>query len=385
MHDNGITPKAWYQAACENSGFVCDARQAMALEELEALWHKLREFKARRDRFFGRSLLSPEVPKGLYIWGDVGRGKTFLLDCFYHCVPFRRKRRVHFHNFMIEVHQEMKRRAGERDPLMAVADSIARSVRLLCLDEFHIDDIADAMILGRLLEALLDRGVVLVTTSNYPPDGLYPNGLQRRSFLPAIALLKRELTVLHLDSEVDFRTLPAEGEQVFMTAADPASDEHMRSLFRRLVTSDVLLDRTIQAGKTVIPVRCVAGEAVWFDFKVLCGGRHDQSDYLDIACRFPLVFISDIPQMTGENAAEARRFTWLIDVLYDNHVRLVASFGVATDTLYGKGSHDGETRRVTSRLGEMRTRRYWTLPHRGRGASGLPQWLENVEFWKGRA
>ena len=196
-----ITPKAWYQTACERSGFVCDSRQMAAIEELETLWQQLVEFKTRRNQFLGRSLLSPDVPKGLYIWGGVGRGKTFLMDGFYHCLPYRRKRRIHFHNFMVEVHHEMKLLAHEPDPLMALADNIERSTRLLCLDEFHVDDIADAMILGRLLEALLARGVVFLTTSNYPPDGLYPHGLQRQNFLPAIALLKRELKVLHLDSE----------------------------------------------------------------------------------------------------------------------------------------------------------------------------------------
>ena len=369
VNDRWISPKAWYQAACEKSGFVSDAKQLEAIEELEAFWKQLVEFKNKRDQFLGRSLLSPDVPKGLYIWGGVGRGKTFFMDGFYHCLPFRRKRRIHFHNFMVEVHHEMKLLAHEHDPLMALANNIARSTRLLCLDEFHVDDIADAMILGRLLGALFERGVILLTTSNYSPDQLYPNGLQRQNFLPAIALLKRELKVLHLDGEADYRLLQMERDPIFMLSADAATEGHMKSLFQRLTAGMHADEKSIQVRHIRIPVRSAAREVVWFDFKELCGGHHDQSDYLEIAHRYPTVFVSGIPKMTDENGAEARRFTWLIDVLYDNHVKLVASFDVAPNALYAEGRHDSEAQRVTSRLSEMQIRPYLELPHRSRGVT----------------
>jgi cell division protein ZapE len=309
------------------------------------------------------------VPKGLYIWGGVGRGKTFFMDGFYHCLPFRRKRRIHFHNFMVEVHHEMKLLAHEHDPLMVLANNIARSTRLLCLDEFHVDDIADAMILGRLLGALFERGVILLTTSNYSPDQLYPNGLQRQNSLPAIALLKRELKVLHLEGDADYRLLQMERDPLFMLSADAATEGHMKSLFQRLTAGMHADEKSIQVRHIRIPVRSAAREVVWFDFKELCGGHHDQSDYLEIAHRYPTVFVSGIPKMTDENGAEARRFTWLIDVLYDNHVKLVASFEVAPNALYAEARHDSEAQRVTSRLTEMQIRPYLELPHRSRGVT----------------
>ncbi len=364
--DSGISPKAWYQSACEQSGFVCDAAQLVAIDELDALWQQLVAFKAKRNQFLGRSLLSPDVPKGLYIWGGVGRGKTFLMDGFYQCLPYRRKRRLHFHHFMVEVHHEMKRLADTPDPLLALADEIERSTRLLCLDEFHVDDIADAMILGRLLEALLARGVVLLTTSNYPPDGLYPNGLQRQNFLPAIELLKRELRVVHLTSDTDYRMFQMERDPIFLHPADSTNEARLLSLFQRLTAGMYAATDAIQVGHHRLPVKRVAREVVWFEFKELCGGNHDQSDYLEIAGRYPTLFLSGVPGLSADNGAEARRFTWLIDVLYDNHVKLVATFAVATNALYGEGAHDSEAQRIASRLVEMQTRRYLELPHRTR-------------------
>ena len=362
-----MSPKAWYQAASELPDFVHDAAQAAAIDRLDALWHQLIDFKAKRNQFLGRSLRSPDVPDGLYLWGGVGRGKTFLMDAFYNCLPYQRKRRIHFHNFMAEVHHEMKLLAEHKDPLMALADNIAAHTRVLCLDEFHVDDIADAMILGRLVAAMLERGVVLLTTSNYPPDGLYPHGLQRQNFLPAIDLLKRKLKVLNVDGGNDYRLRAVAREPMFIVAKsvddDTASEARMEVLFKRIAAGMRHLEHHIEIPGRHIPVKKAARTVAWFEFSELCGGAHAQEDYLAIAHRYPTVFLSHIPQMTAEHAAEARRFTWLVDVFYDNNVRLVASAAAIPGELCSGAMASGEFSRTASRLAEMQSRHYMEQPH----------------------
>ncbi|MBI3903790.1 MAG: cell division protein ZapE [Nitrosomonadales bacterium] len=355
-------PKDWCSKACAEQGIIPDEAQAAAIGRLHDIWQQLMLFKSRRDSFLGRSLLSPEVPKGLYLWGGVGRGKTFLMDSFFHCLPYRRKRRIHFHEFMAEVHREMKLHAHHPDPLIAVADAIEKSTRVLCLDEFHVDDIADAMILGRLLAALFERGVILLTTSNYPPDELYPHGLQRERFLPAIALLKRELNQVHIDSGHDYRLLQMARESMFFVPADAHNERRMRSMFQHLAKNDPVTG-VLQLKHQGIPVIGCEREAVWFDFKTLCGGNHDQSEYLEIAHLYSTVFLSGIPLLGHDNGAEARRFIWLIDVLYDHHIKLVASAAAMPDRLFTDMHYSNDSLRTASRLAEMQTRRYLDLMH----------------------
>ena len=362
--DGSMSPKAWYQAASEQPGFVYDAAQAGAIGELDALWLQLMEFKARRNQFMGYSLPRPEVPEGLYLWGGVGRGKTFLMDAFYACLPYRRKRRIHFHNFMAEVHHKMKELAGNKDPLAVLADNIEKSTRVLCLDEFHVDDIADAMILGRLMSEMLGRGVVLLTTSNYPPDGLYPNGMQRQNFLPAIEVLKRKLKVLNVDGGSDYRLRAVAREPMFLVGAySAASDARMEALFGGITAGMESNEQPIEIMGRQIKVKKTARTVAWFDFEELCCGMHGQEEYLEIAHRFPTVFLSHIPLMAAEQASEARRFTWLVDVLYDNNVRLVASSDAAPQELFTAGVASGEFTRTASRLNDMQSRRYLEQPH----------------------
>jgi len=368
-----LSPKAWYQAFSATPDFVPDAAQAAAIAELDVLWHQLMDFKTRRNQFLGRSLLSPEVPMGLYLWGGVGRGKTFLMDAFYACLPYRRKRRIHFHNFMSEVHNEMKALAGKPDPLIALADNIEKSTRVLCLDEFHVDDIADAMILGRLIAALFERGVVLMTTSNIPPDDLYAHGLQRKNFLPAIALIKREMKVMHIEHGSDYRLRAMTREPLFLVSndapADAANEARMAMLFDKIAGDSLRDEKQVSIPGRLVPALRVAHNVVWFDFAELCGGAHAQEDYLAIAHRFPTVFLSHIPQLITDNADAARRFTWLIDVLYDNHVRLVASAAVELEQVFTDGMAPSEAARTASRLAEMQTPHYLQAPHRSQGVT----------------
>ncbi len=342
------SPRIWYKETSEKAGFISDDAQEMAIGELEALWQQLVEFKKRREGFLGRSLLSPGVPKGLYIWGGVGRGKTFLMDGFYQCVPYRRKRRLHFHQFMSQVHAEMKRHSDLADPLMAVAHDMADEVRLLCLDEFHVDDIADAMILGRLLGALFKRGVVLVVTSNQHPDELYPNGLQRQNFLPAIDLLKRELKILHFNGNRDYRMQQMMRDPFFSDA--PEDLRRMEAMYHRLTKGDE------EVAAHSIPVLRATRRIAWCEFGRICGGNFDQSDYLGIARRYSTLFLSGVPRMTNDNKDQAKRFVWLVDVLYDERVKLVASYAANPEDLFEE--QDDESRRIVSRLVEMQTRRY---------------------------
>jgi cell division protein ZapE len=285
------------------------------------------------------------------------------MDAFYDAVPYRRKRRVHFHAFMQEMHEALKHHKRESDPLMQVAADIADKVRLLCFDEFHVSDIADAMILGRLFAGLFERGVVVVTTSNYPPDGLYPNGLQRHLFLPTIGRLKENLDVIEVDAGIDYRLRTLERIDAFLVPADAATDARMKADFQAMAGSAgkggeiTVLERGIK-------VRRRAAGVIWFDFDVLCGGPRSQNDYLELAHQHHTLFLGHVPKLSPEQSSEARRFTWLIDVLYDHRVKFIASAAVQADQLYTKGPQAEEFKRTVSRLIEMRSREYLAEAHR---------------------
>jgi cell division protein ZapE len=353
----GTRPRRWYETTCTEQGIKADAAQAAAVEELDVLWLKLIEFKARRNQFLGRSLLSPKVPMGLYLWGGVGRGKTFLMDGFFECLPYRRKRRVHFHSFMAEIHTGMKRLSGHPNPLLAVADDIVKSTRVLCLDEFHIDDIADAMIMGRLLKALFERGVILLTTSNYPPDELYPNGLQRELFLPAIALVRENLNLVQIDGSLDYRLLKMARESLFLVPHNRHNEQRMSHLFTQL-THEAPAPARLHLKHRHLNALAHVKDVVWFDFNVLCGGNHDSAEYLEVAVMCSTVFLSNIPRLGPDNGAETRRFTWLVDVLYDNRIKLVATAAMLPNALYQDVNASNDYLRTASRLTEMQTRRY---------------------------
>jgi cell division protein ZapE len=301
----------------------------------------------------------PSPPKGVYFWGGVGRGKSFLMDCFFNAVPYRRKTRLHFHAFMQRIHAELESCRGKADPMLEVAAQIARETRLLCFDEFHVSDIADAMILGRLLTGLESAGVVLVMTSNYPPDDLYPNGLHRESFLPAITLIKRQMDVIEVEAGIDYRLRTLTQGDAYHYPADAVAEAHMQAWFEALAP-----DRSADTSGSVtilgreIPVRRRNQDVIWFDFAALCGGPRSQNDYLEIARACSTVLLSHVPRMTAAQSNEARRFTWLVDVFYDHKVKLLITAECAAEDLYSQGIHAGEFSRTVSRLIEMRAQEY---------------------------
>jgi cell division protein ZapE len=290
------------------------------------------------------------------------------MDAFFADVPLIRKTRLHFHEFMRGVHHELDELKGTENPLDAVAERIARRFRLICFDEFHVSDIADAMILHRLLVRLFDLGVGFVMTSNYAPDGLYPDGLHRDRVLPAIELLKEQLDVLNVDAGIDYRQRTMERIDTYLTPLSEATELRLAQSFEQIAEAEdddpVML---IEARK--IRARRRAGGAVWFDFAVLCGGPRSQNDYLEIAARFHTVFLSNVPQMSAGQSSEARRFTWLVDVLYDHRVKLLLSAAVAPEQLYVAGVLAGEFHRTASRLTEMQSREYLDAPRRAVASS----------------
>ncbi len=353
---SGPEPARWYAEFRQTAGFEPDAAQANAVERLQALHLALIAFKRRPRGLIARTLQrhQQQPPRGLYLWGGVGRGKSALMDAFFAGLPYRRKCRVHFHVFMRDVHAALRARADEADPLAGVAADIARANRVLCFDEFHVSDIADAMILARLLAGLAAHGVVLVITSNYPPSGLYPDGLQRERFLPAIALLEGQVDVLCVDGGVDHRRRVLDRDQVFFAPLDVWADVALGELFLQAAGRHAVSGTVTVLGRT-LACRGQAAGVIWFDFATLCGTARSQLDYLQLAEQHVLVIVSGVPRMTPAMAAEARRFTWLIDILYDHHVPLALSAECALEQLYPEGRMSGEFVRTVSRLQEMQS------------------------------
>jgi cell division protein ZapE len=350
--DDSTSPMLWYKEISKTPGFIYDAAQENAIIELEKLWYELVDFKSKRNQFLGRSLLSPDVPKGLYLYGGVGRGKSFLMDMFYACVPF-----------MSEVHHELKALSAHQDPLLALADKIEKSIRLLCFDEFHVSDIADAMILGRLMEAMFERGVVMIITANAAPEELYANGLQRQKFIPTINLIKRYLKVIKIDNGNDYRLREMPSSPLFMLSDDSESQKHMQAIFNRLSAGTISDISYIEIQGRHIPVKIQSAKVVWFDFSEICGGLHAQQDYLEIANKYAVLIISDIPQLDANKIAEAQRLIWLVDILYDNNVKLLATTATSPDKLCIDTGKSIEFARTASRLVEMQTQSYLELPH----------------------
>jgi cell division protein ZapE len=355
--------RALYQSSLWGRGYTSDEAQLRAVDALERCENEWIDYKARRSNAVTKLLVRPPIPRGVYMWGGVGRGKSFLMDVFFQSVPLTRKTRLHFHEFMREVHRELQELKGTPDPLQELGRLIARRHRLICFDEFHIADVTDAMILHRLLDALFLNRVSIVTTSNFHPDGLYPNGLHRDRILPAIELLKDKLEIVNVDGGTDYRQRTLERIKLYHTPLDGSAERALTVAFEQLAEARDE-DPVIFIEQRQIHARHKAGGVVWFDFKTLCGGPRSQNDYLEIATRFHTVILSGVPQMPPRMASEARRFTWLVDVLYDRRVKLIMSAEVPPEQLYLEGPLAHEFPRTVSRLQEMQSAEFLALERR---------------------
>jgi cell division protein ZapE len=352
-----------YEQTLKDRGYTSDPAQLRAIDALERCEREWSDYKKRRANALTKFIRRPPIPRGVYMYGGVGRGKSFLMDCFFQAVPLTRKTRLHFHEFMREVHRELQELKGLQNPLDELGKRIARRFRLICFDEFHVADVTDAMILHRLLESMFANRVSIVTTSNFHPDGLYPNGLHRDRILPAIELLKQKLEVINVDAGKDYRQQTLQEMKLYHCPLDDAADAALERAFDDL--------REAKDDNPVLniehrEIRCVrrAGGVVWFDFRTLCGGPRSQNDYLELASRFHTVLLSGVPQMPPRLASEARRFTWLVDVLYDRRVKLIMSAQVPPEELYAEGPLAHEFPRTVSRLNEMQSPEYLALQRR---------------------
>ena len=352
-----------YEETLAQRGYSADPAQLRAIAALERCEDEWNAYKSRRGNAITKLISRPPIPRGVYMHGGVGRGKSFLMDCFFQSVPLRRKTRLHFHEFMREVHRELQELKGTVNPLDELGKRIARRFRLICFDEFHVADVTDAMILHRLLVALFANRVSIVTTSNFHPDELYPHGLHRDRILPAIELLKDKLEIVGVDNGIDYRRRAMERVKLYHCPLGPDAESALTQAFEKLAeVRDE--DPVLHIEQREITARRRAGGVVWFDFRWLCGGPRSQNDYLEIASRFHTLILAGVPQMAPRMASEARRFTWLVDVLYDRRVKLIMSAEVPPEQLYLEGPLAHEFPRTVSRLNEMQSAAFLALERR---------------------
>ncbi len=365
-----LTPLERYQSDLARPGFARDAAQQMAIEHLQRLHEELVAAELAAPEGVVRRLLArfgrerSEPIRGLYFWGGVGRGKTYLMDLFYESLPFPRKLRSHFHRFMQRVHRDLRELAGEKNPLDLVARKIADEARVICFDEFFVTDITDAMILGMLFERLFGHGVTLVATSNIVPENLYKDGLQRARFLPAIALLQRHTLVLNVDGGTDYRLRTLEQAELYHSPLDAAAEESLFRSFEALAPEPGLDNQVLEVEGRALRARRVADDVIWFDFAELCDGPRSQNDYIELAREYHAVLVGGVPQLGGSRDDQARRFINLVDEFYDRNVKLVLAAAVPLEELYAGGRLGFEFERTRSRLLEMQSHDYLARPHR---------------------
>jgi cell division protein ZapE len=366
-----MSPLERYLVDQAQHGFIQDDAQKAIIARLNDLFEELQkpiEKKAvKKSSFFStfkrEATPATFAPKGLYLWGGVGQGKTYLMDIFYDSLPFKEKQRTHFHRFMQNVHSKLGQIKNVADPLQLVADQIAQDCRVLCFDEFFVSDITDAMLLGRLFESLFKRGICLIATSNIEPDGLYKGGLQRARFLPAIDALKANCVVLKLDSGTDYRLRELEQAQIYHTPLDEQAAIVLAELFEHMTANDVLPESSLEIeGRMIDVVHCAEG-VVWFNYQTICDIPRGAADYIEISRLFHTVFVSDVLVMNDMTNDIANRFINLVDELYDHNVKLILSAQSPAQTLYQGTKLAFQFERTVSRLLEMQSHDYLERPH----------------------
>ncbi len=367
------TPLSRYQADLKREGFVYDSAQENAVKQLQRLYDELlkprpTEPKAslsnRFKKWFGKESVNEVAGiKGIYFWGGVGRGKTYLVDNFFESLPMEQKMRVHFHRFMHRVHQELKLLKGVQDPLVAIADKMSHEAKVICFDEFFVSDITDAMLLGTLFQELFQRGVVLVATSNIIPDELYRNGLQRDRFLPAIALINQNCDVVNVDSGVDYRLRTLESAEIYHHPLDHAASENLSRYFEQLSNDPRCYNGTIEVENRQLQFKAEADSVLYMEFRALCDGPRSQVDYMEIAKLYHTVLLANVEQMGGVTDDIARRFIAMVDEFYERNVTLIISSQVTMAELYTQGQLNFEFKRCLSRLQEMQSHEYLGREH----------------------
>ncbi len=364
-----MTPTERYQKDLQQDEFSHDPAQEAAVAHIQRLYDQLLQPRQNQETggLLGRLMKKKPEPltpvRGLYFWGGVGRGKTYLVDCFYDCLPFEEKRRIHFHRFMHFVHDELKQLKNVTDPLQTVAERFASEVRVLVFDEFHVADITDAMLLGGLFQALFDRGVSLVATSNQPPDDLYAGGLQRQRFLPAIELIKLHTEVVNVDGGIDYRLRTLESAEIYHSPLDQQAEDNLIYSFEHLTPDVGEQGVGLEVEGRVIPTVRLGDGVVWFEFEDLCGGPRSAADYIEIAREYQTVLISNVIAMDDMKNDLARRLMTLIDEFYDRNVKVMISAEVAVEQLYNGKKLSEPFKRTISRLQEMQSHEYLARPH----------------------
>ena len=360
-------PLAAYRRRVERGELSADAAQTHAIEALERLYRALRAaapakgWRRRVARIAGRKA---DPVRGVYLWGGVGRGKTLLMDLFYGCLPFDDKLRQHFHRFMAQVHERLKNLRDREEPLEIVAEQIAAETRIICFDEFAVNDIADAMILGRLFEALFARGVTLAATSNIEPARLYRDGLQRQRFLPTIALLERHCEIVHVDGPVDYRLRVLERADVYQTPSGRRADERLAEYFTAIAPDQGDRGGALELHGRQVHYRRAADGVIWFDFAQICDGPRGKEDYMELSRLYQTVLVSNVPQLDVTLENQARRFVALVDEFYDRRVKLILSAAAPPADLYRGEKLRNEFPRTRSRLEEMQSHDYLASEHR---------------------